>query len=70
MRMVGKGGKLVPGAGIFGPEISGNFLIGRPALLPFGGIIIDKLDEDEQVTGKRRRCDEVEEGERGWWKAR
>jgi len=48
---------VVPSAGIFGPEISGNFLIGRPALLPFGGIIVVKFDQDEPFAGERRRCD-------------
>ena len=43
---------MLPAAGIFGPEISGNLLIGRPALLPFGGMIIVMLGRDEQFAGE------------------
>src|SRR5271169_3745506 len=33
---------------------SGNFLMGRPALFPFGGMEIDEFDGNEDVGGRKR----------------
>jgi hypothetical protein len=50
---------VVPDDEAFGKSgTSGNFLIGRPALFPFGGMEIDEFDRDEDVGGMRRQCDE------------
>ena len=44
-----KGGAVPDDEGFGKSETSGNFLIGRPALFPFGGMEVDGFDGNEDV---------------------